>query len=196
MRKGEQRRKNVEQWLAHAKRRADRLYVPLRSKLRIQAYETELKLLDLVDASTARTLMTIVWMSVEAQIVEAQLKFLDTRIGELGAELGLGVDTPCEFVPTSKERKALRAARLGDRPKGAHLCHRCDKTKCVADGHMFWGTPSDNMLDMVLKGRSKAGDEDARTRWTRRLEKLRQQMSEATAQLGPRMVTLISDPLQ
>ena len=36
---------------------------------------------------------------------------------------------------------------------GFHICHHCDVRRCVRPDHIFEGTMSDNMRDMVAKGR-------------------------------------------
>jgi hypothetical protein len=35
------------------------------------------------------------------------------------------------------------------------LCHRCDTPACVNPDHLFLGTPSDNQLDSIRKGRHR-----------------------------------------
>lgn len=56
-----------------------------------------------------------------------------------------------------KTKKAHRIAwedAYGPIPEGMFVCHRCDNPPCVNIEHLFLGTPRDNVLDMVNKGRA------------------------------------------
>lgn len=47
---------------------------------------------------------------------------------------------------------------IGPLPEGKYACHKCDVRWCCNPDHLFPGTQSDNMQDMVKKGRGLVGE--------------------------------------
>jgi hypothetical protein len=55
---------------------------------------------------------------------------------------------------------------LGKAPTEKLICHTCDVRWCCNPKHLFVGSQSDNMQDMVKKGRGLVGEKNARTKFT------------------------------
>ncbi len=57
--------------------------------------------------------------------------------------------------------RAVWALLYGPIREGAYICHHCDNPPCVNPAHLFLGTPSDNVQDMIRKGRMNCVKTDA-----------------------------------
>lgn len=65
------------------------------------------------------------------------------------------------FPMAGKRPSAHRIAWLltnGKIPNGLWVLHVCDNPRCCNPGHLFLGTPNDNVQDMVSKKRHTFGD--------------------------------------
>ena len=59
-------------------------------------------------------------------------------------------------VQESSHRIAL-ALSLAGGPDDAHALHSCDNPPCCNPAHLRWGTPADNSIDKMTRGRAKPG---------------------------------------
>lgn len=69
-------------------------------------------------------------------------------------------------------RGGIRAHRAaweifnGPIPEGMVVCHKCDTPACANPQHLFLGTPQENTLDMVRKGRHVVPNKDTSQKLT------------------------------
>jgi len=80
-------------------------------------------------------------------------------VSESGCWIWTGSSNENDYGRVYYKRKTWAAHRaaydacVGKIPDGMIVCHACDVSSCVNPDHLFVGTLSDNMKDMVRKGR-------------------------------------------
>ena len=59
----------------------------------------------------------------------------------------------CLVHPSPSAPRKVYILRHGTLERLQYVCHKCDTTGCLVDGHVFIGSPKDNTQDAVRKGR-------------------------------------------
>jgi hypothetical protein len=93
----------------------------------------------------------------------SRCKFLLTRTktNEKGCLIWLGSKNKQGYGSAIVSGKVRRVHRViyeylvCDVPENMDVCHSCDNPSCINPEHLFLGTVSDNMQDMLRKGRAK-----------------------------------------
>jgi hypothetical protein len=83
------------------------------------------------------------------------------RLPETGCLVWRGAEKSGGYAGTTLLGKAYMVHRLawlahhGPIPDGLLVCHHCDNRLCLEPEHLFLGTPQQNAIDMLRKGRGR-----------------------------------------
>lgn len=152
----EAREKAISAAIAKAEDMGLRNYV---AQLQAELEQVKLSIKELSDEvlRARRRRLQLRRAKLKHRLKRAEERFMELLlypVGELGATLGLTVSTCCEFWVV--DRNDLMEREHGPKPTAdAQICHRCDDSACNNPEHLFWGSPRDNMRDMVLKDRGR-----------------------------------------
>lgn len=94
------------------------------------------------------------WVTFHHRVAEKTAKNAETGCWEW-----TGCKDKCGYGRINRDGKLVRLHREawkdvhGPIPQGKEICHRCDNPSCINPDHLFAGTHTENMRDMVKKGR-------------------------------------------
>jgi len=77
------------------------------------------------------------------------------------------VGVPGKGGARGKGHRVSYEHNIGPIPEGLWVLHHCDNRVCVEPLHLFLGTNTDNVADMVNKGRNQKGEKHWNARLTR-----------------------------
>lgn len=88
--------------------------------------------------------------------------------------------------PKKGHQSASRVSYLltyGEIPDNAVVCHRCDFRACCNPAHLYLGNQSDNLIDMVMKGRGPSGEKNHEAKLTKSdVEQIKKLVNDGVAQ--------------